>query len=198
MIGAVVFDLDGTLTRPLLNFKLIRLEVGVEEDRLSLLDQIGSMPEDRRKRALEILERHEREAAHNAEVNRGAKELLEYVGGRGLRTGIITRNSDQSTFMVMEKLGIEVDRVITRDSGLPIKPDPRPLLALAKEWGLEPGRILMVGDYRFDVECGKKAGAVTVLVTNGREVKETGGPDHLVGFPDEVIGLLEDIKGQGV
>jgi phosphoglycolate phosphatase-like HAD superfamily hydrolase len=44
------------------------------------------------------------------------------------------------------------------------KPDPDGLLQLARAWGIAPAQMVMVGDYRFDLDCGRAAGAHTVLV----------------------------------
>ena len=194
MIKAVVFDLDGTLTRPFLSFSQIRQEIGVSEGKLSLLEQITLMPEAEKRRALEILNRHERAAVENAELNPGAAELMDFLRGRGIRSAVVTRNSDQSTFQVLAKLGLTVQRVITRDSGLPLKPDPAPLIHLAREWGLNPDEILMVGDYRYDLEAGRAAGTLTCLVTNGRELDYRDRADVCVNTPGELIRVFETMS----
>ncbi len=196
MIKAVIFDLDGTLTRPFLDFMKIRTEMGLSIGRTSVLDQIDSLSDEQREEALSILERHEREAAHAAEPNDGVAELFEFLARSGLATGIITRNSERSTATVLDKLGIKVREVITRDSGLPIKPAPEPLAHMARGFGLDPAQVLMVGDYRYDVECGRAAGALTCLVTNGREVSETGGPDYVVKSPGELIEVIEELMNE--
>jgi len=195
MIRAVVFDLDGTLTRPFLDFNVIREEIGAPLGRHSLLDQIDEMSPDEAARALAILERREREAVENAEANDGVHELLEYVRAKGLFHGIVTRNSERSTAMTLEKLGLGIERVITRDSGLPIKPDPAPFRALMDARGVGPDETLVVGDFRYDAEAGRAAGAKTCMVTNGREVTDDGGPDYKVPTPREVIGVLRELEG---
>ncbi|MFO8055940.1 MAG: HAD family hydrolase [bacterium] len=191
MIKAVAFDLDGTITRPFLNFTQIRLDIGVALGRQSLLDQLESLPAEERQRGLAILEKHETEAAKNAELNRGVRELLDRCHELGLKCAVITRNSTRSTEEVCKRLDICFDHVITRDSGLPIKPDPAPLYHLAFEWGVDPSEIFMVGDFIYDVQSGKAAGSPTCLVTNGREFTDTAGADHVVTHPGEVLELLD-------
>lgn len=196
MIKAVVFDLDGTITRPFLNFSEVRTEIGALPGRLSVLDQIESMTGPERKRALAVLEAHEERAAQNAELNHGVLDLLEQVSRRGLKSAVVTRNSEKSTLLVQQKLDFEVDRVITRDSGLPLKPDPAALTHLAKEWAIETEEMLMVGDYRYDVEAGRAAGALTCFVTNGREDADHGGADYVVAMPGEVVSVIEKIMAE--
>ena len=191
MIKAVIFDLDGTLTRPFLDFKQIRTEIGLPLDRSSLLEEIQKMPPEEAQRALAILERHEEAAVVNAEENEGVSALLDYLEERGIACAVVTRNSARSTFKVIEKLNLRIERVITRDSGFALKPSPQALEALIKEWGVSPSQVLMVGDFRYDIQAGKAAGTWTCLVTNGREVKEDGGPHFKVAAPGEVIKVLE-------
>jgi len=193
MIKAVVFDLDGTITRPFLNFARIKLEIGGEIGRQSLLEHIGDLPREEAERALAVLERYEREAAERAELNRGAGELLSCVSRLGLKSAVITRNSDVSTARVLELLKLSFDCIITRDSGLPIKPDPAALHHLAGRWGLDPSEMLMVGDFRYDIMCGKAAGARACLVTNGGEPSDTRGADYVVDHPGEVVRIIEDL-----
>ena len=42
--------------------------------------------------------------------------------------------------------------------------DIKQLLKLAAAWDVAPREMVMVGDYRFDLDCGRAAGAKTVLV----------------------------------
>ena len=197
MLQAVCFDLDGTITRPTLDFNRIRSEIGPllsAAGEGTLLDQIGRLPEVERDRALEVLYRHERTAAAQAELNDGVVELLAFIRGRGLRTAIITRNSDATTRATLVRLGVSFDRVLTRDSGLPLKPDPAPLVHLCAEWALPPRSVLMVGDYRYDTEAGRAAGTLTCLVTNGRDA-DPGAADWVVRTPGEVIAVIEEADG---
>ena len=53
--------------------------------------------------------------------------------------------------------------VIGRDEAPP-EPHPGGLLHLAARWQVQPGALVMVGDYRFDLDCARAAGARGVLV----------------------------------
>ncbi|MCK5272001.1 MAG: hypothetical protein KAJ52_05470, partial [Sedimentisphaerales bacterium] len=63
-IAAVIFDLDGTLTQPYLDFDQIRSEIGNIDG--PILEAMEQMPPPQRRKALEILHRHEQEAAENS------------------------------------------------------------------------------------------------------------------------------------
>ena len=47
------------------------------------------------------------------------------------------------------------------------KPKPKFLLEAAREYGLDLSRCFMVGDRPSDIQCGRNAGATTILVTTG-------------------------------
>jgi HAD superfamily hydrolase (TIGR01509 family) len=56
--------------------------------------------------------------------------------------------------------------IVTR-SFHPPKPEPDGILFIARQWGLEDAkRLVMVGDSMDDMAAGRKAGAATVLLVN--------------------------------
>ena len=116
-IKAVVFDLDGTITAPALDFTRIKQEIGTGDG--PLLETMEEMTPKERKRAEEILERHEERAAVDSELNPGVRELFRFLKTQGIKTAILTRNSRRSTQIVLEKHGLEVDEVAAReDAGI--------------------------------------------------------------------------------
>ena len=82
--------------------------------------------------------------------------------------------------------------VITRDDALP-KPHPAGVLKAARRLNITPPELMMVGDFRFDVLAGQRAGAITVLLTNnGESTMKIGDPqpDHIVSRLDEVLTIV--------
>jgi phosphoglycolate phosphatase-like HAD superfamily hydrolase len=80
---------------------------------------------------------------------------------------VITRNSRTLTVPLLGRLGLDFDPVMTRDDG-PIKPDPASIWEICRNWGTLSSRVVMLGDYRFDLEAGRRAGAKNVLYLGGR------------------------------
>lgn len=184
---AVIFDMDGTLTRPYLDFPTIRAAIGVAEPLLE--NMLALAPGPARDRAFGILERFEDEAAEASELNPGAREVLDFLSSRGVPSGVLTRNSRRSTEIVLAKHGLRFDLCVTRDDA-PAKPRPEPLWMLCRHLRVEPAHALMVGDFKFDVIVGRNAGTRTALLTFGKtpsylhEIQ----PDHLL---DELSDLLK-------
>jgi phosphoglycolate phosphatase-like HAD superfamily hydrolase len=60
-------------------------------------------------------------------------------------------------------LKLQFDISISREDG-PYKPSPEPIRRIARQWGATPDELLMVGDYKWDVLCGRNAGARSVAL----------------------------------
>ena len=45
LVKAVIFDLDGTITQPCLDFSLIRREMGMQDNPEPILEAMEGMPE---------------------------------------------------------------------------------------------------------------------------------------------------------
>jgi len=188
-VRAVVFDLDGTLTRPYLDFPAIRAAVGVAEPLLENL--LAMSPGPTRDRAFAILERFEDEAAHASELNDGAAAVLASLGRRGIPAAVLTRNSRRSTGIVLSKHALTVEVCVTRDDA-PAKPRPEPLWMICERLGVAPAQALMVGDFKFDILVGRNAGTRTALLTHGKTpsyLKEVA-PDHLLERLEDLLPLL--------
>lgn len=55
------------------------------------------------------------------------------------------------------------------------KPKPGMLLEAARDFGIDPGRSVMIGDKRSDILAGRRAGSSTILVHTGKAGLEPGG-----------------------
>ncbi len=166
MIKAVIFDFDGTITKPYLNFRHIKRDIGLPEDEIYLLERIFAMPTAERTRALDILDRYEQEAIANSELNDGALGVLEFLKQQKIKTVLFTRNSRSSINEACRKYGLSFDFIITREDGA-VKPEPDGIHWASRELKIPLDQMILVGDYQFDIIAGQKAGIKTVLLTNG-------------------------------
>jgi HAD superfamily hydrolase (TIGR01509 family) len=168
-IDAVLFDFDGTLTRPgVLDFTQIRSEMGCPPEEGILRFIASRESEEEREQAEEILLAHERRAAAESQPNEAAEETVRELHSRGLRVAILTRNTRASVSRAFENFSeLRADwfeLVITRDDGEPLKPDPGSVTEAARRLGVSTERLLMVGDFRHDIEAGRGAGSWTALL----------------------------------
>ena len=170
-IRAVLFDLDGTLTKPLLDFSRIRNEIGLGPDCPSVLEGIRQLEPECRDRAMEILCRHEEHAAIHSTLNPGAESLLAYLRQGSISTGILTRNSQKCTQFVLQKHRLSFDGIITREQG-PVKPNGFGVLQLCRQFKVSPSDTLVVGDYLHDLQAARHAGAIPVLLMTHPQAKK--------------------------
>jgi hydrogenase expression/formation protein HypE len=168
-IKAVLFDFDGTLTRPgAIEFKIIKKALGCPTDQ-PVLEYIETMATERDRRdAMRRLNQFEAAAAANSRPNDGAQEIILWLKQKTIPMGILTRNSRQSVMRALENFDAidagDFEVMITRDDPLPPKPSGVGVLHAAERWGVKPRQLLMVGDYLFDPMAGRQAGATTVLL----------------------------------
>ena len=194
MLRAVLFDLDGTLTRPNLDFDALRAEIGIR-DRRPILEWLARQSAAVRERARAILDGHELESARTAQAADGAHEVFAAIAELDLRTGLVTRNSRRSAELVASRLGLHFDAVVTREDCAP-KPSPEPVLECARRLGVAPEETLVVGDFYFDIQSGYAASARTVLVGDGSAPPFEGfdapvEPDYRI---DNLHGLVPVLR----
>ena len=191
-IKGVLFDFDGTLTFPdALDFPAIKRELGCPVDK-PILEYIETQPPEHQAKLTKILEKKEEIAAEKSFPNKGSEKCLSVLKDKGIALGILTRNSLISVEKAMQKFKcIKIDdfaAIITREFSPP-KPHPDGVLEAARQMGLMPDELLMVGDFRFDVIAGKRAGAPSVLLNNnGTTIMKPGDPE-----PGYTISHLEEL-----
>jgi HAD superfamily hydrolase (TIGR01509 family) len=160
----IIFDLDGTLLEPALDFDALRAEIGLPPG-ATILEAMDTLSEAERARANLILDRHEAEAADRSRLLPGARELLDWLRARGIRTAVLTRNSRRSVERACQKHGLRFSAVVAREDHLP-KPSPEGVRHLMTVLGAGPDETVVVGDFRFDVEAGSAAGCRTIALVS--------------------------------
>lgn len=163
--AAILFDMDGTLTEPMLDFPAIKAEMGIGVR--PILEALGELTPGARAAAEAVLLRHEKAAADNSRLNPGCRELLDWLHCRGIRTAMITRNSRVSAQTVLRRHGLTFEVLVTREDP-PFKPDPAPLRLACGRLGVAEADVWMVGDGQYDVQAGSAAGIRTVWISHGR------------------------------
>ena len=179
-LRGVIFDMDGTLTKPNLDFGEMYRRCGVDPAH-DILEMIAQMPRrEEQEDALAIIEEMEEEGRRTLELMNGATELISWLDSHGIPMAIVTRNTKRTTDVLTQNLlppplGSHFHPVMTRDSGFPPKPDPTVLNEIATQWGVDlPSEsLLMVGDsVSNDIAFGRKAGIRTALLDSGRRYQE--------------------------
>jgi len=159
--------MDGTLTCAMHDFDAMRrsldLPVGVP-----ILEALACLPADQAAEKHLELDAMELRMAYDATVQPGAFELLSVLENRQASIGIVTRNGKRIAEATLEACGLAVffntRTIISRDC-CGAKPDPAGVKLLLSRWSAQPANAVMVGDYKYDLEAGRRAGVTTVHFT---------------------------------
>ncbi|MCK6457357.1 MAG: HAD family hydrolase [Phycisphaerae bacterium] len=174
---AIIFDMDGTLTRPVLDFDALAARIGIDEG--PILEAMQRMDDAARRRAESILQEVEADAAARSELQPGAMEVVQALRDARIPTALMTRNSRCSVETFLDRHGLRFDAVRTREDGV-VKPSPEPVHQLCRTLGVPAGQTWVIGDYRFDIDCAIAAGATAVLLLNDAGTPDWARTAHVV------------------
>lgn len=163
-LEAVVYDLDGTLVRLVVDWEDVERRLadllereGVNADLLSawgLLDAaedagVGEEADD-------LIADAEREGARQSRRLALADELAD----REVPVGVCSLNHEDAVHLALAEhdLAEHVESVVGRGTVPERKPHPRALLAAVEELGVAPERTLFVGDSESDEVTAERAG----------------------------------------
>ncbi|MEN5102415.1 HAD family hydrolase [Stenotrophomonas sp. TWI809] len=163
-----VFDMDGTLTVAVHDFQRIKRDLAIPPDD-DILTHLAALPAEEAAAKHAWLLAHERALAGAAQPAPGAVALIRALHAAGCRLGILTRNARELAEVTLQAIGVRDvfarEDIIGRDEAEP-KPSPAGLRYFVERWQVDPAQVVMVGDYRFDLECGRAAGTRTVLLNS--------------------------------
>lgn len=184
--------MDGTLTVPVHDFSYIRKELAIPPDE-DILTHIHGLPEAEAGARHARLQEIELELAQLAVASAGALELLATLHCSGVKLGILTRNDRAIAQLTLETIGaadyFQPEDIIGR-SEAPPKPHPGGVLRLLDNWGAKPFQAVVVGDYLYDLQAGRFAGASTVHLARPDGQLWPEYADLAVATLSELLGIL--------
>lgn len=133
--------------------------------------------------------------AHIADKTRlypGVVETLQALEGEGIPLCVLSNKNVALCREVLAQLGISgyFPNVFGADSFPFRKPSPEPVLALLREYKVEAGDCVLIGDSINDIAAGGGAGVVTVGCSYGYgDSSELTGADYLVSDFPSLLGL---------
>lgn len=193
-VNSVIFDLDGTLTQPILDFDKIRSEMGLAPGSLDVLTAIEAMDPVRREQAQSILTHHEHHAAQNSQLNDGVIELLAELQRRKISIGLLTRNTRENSLQTARRLQLHFDAIVDRQDG-PAKPDAYGVLELCRRFNAAPAETIVVGDFLHDLLSARNAGAIAVLIeTHPKAEDYRAHADYSISHMSELLGIINQLE----
>jgi len=161
-VRGIIYDLDGTITRPRIPWEKLRREMEVPRG-MTILEYLDSLPSSLRARKEEILLAYEREAAESAELHPGVKETVDRLRAMGILQALVTNNTMRSVETVLAKFDLAFDVVLTREHGKP-KPSGDLLVRAVRVMKCGRGDVLFVGDSVHDAAAAREAGVRFLLL----------------------------------
>lgn len=219
-VKAILTDMDGTFTRFNLDY------MGMRRAALRLLEQEGLLRpshsdqmsiylmlkelhgavdterlDEIKKRIYQKVEALEMQAAEEAQLMAGAREVLEELKQMKKRVVVVTNNGRLGTERTLERLDLRgvFDGVVTRDDADQLKPDPAIVVKALSLARAKPEEAILVGDAIIDVRAARAASVRSVAVPTGpfpasRLLEEQ--PDFIVGSFLEVPELVRRLDGE--
>jgi phosphoglycolate phosphatase len=212
-IRAYIFDFDGTLAIPNIDFSLMRQQIehivarhGVDPvpfNHLYILEMIDAAAAylDQNGHANGVLLQHEAQqailaleaaSARLGGMLPGALEVLQTLRQRGLKVGIVTRNSELAVRTICDVIDTVCDVFLPREAVRFVKPHPEHLKRALAGLQVSPREAVMIGDGPIDITAGKALGLKTVAVLTGGARRET----LLASQPDLILDSVADLIAQ--
>jgi HAD superfamily hydrolase (TIGR01549 family) len=131
----------------------------------------------------------------------GARELLAALSAAGIPWAIATSGRMETARPVLERLGVDFDRipVITRDLVKYAKPDPDLFLAAAARLGVGIEAAAVVGDSVWDMLAARRARSLGIGLLSGgygMEELERAGAYRVYEDPADLLEHLDEVGGR--
>jgi HAD superfamily hydrolase (TIGR01509 family) len=208
----IVFDLDGTLTNSIEVYHDVFIDiaarVGINMTRDQLFRPMAegldpwdrAFPKDDPNRAEKIQEYRRlsrpafKESLKRVRPFSGIENVLALLHEKDLVMGLVTDSSKTSLETLhTHAISHYFSAMITRDDGIPRKPEPDGLLECLRRMEISPKNAVFIGDAIIDVQAGKKAGTLTIGVLTGlasRDQFEADPPTALVDDVTQIPSVL--------
>jgi len=209
-IQAFVFDFDGTLAIPNIDFALMRQQVEaivarygvdplavrhlyilemIEAVRAQLSQTADLCGEDFHREAQASILALEIDCARRGGMLPGAIEVLQALRQRGFKLAVVTRNSASAVRAICATIDSLCDVFLPREVVRFVKPHPEHLQRALDHLHIPARQAVMVGDGPIDITAGKALGLKTIAVLTGGDRRES----LLASQPDLILDSVADL-----
>jgi phosphoglycolate phosphatase len=149
----------------------------------------------------DFLDHYEAHIADETQLFPGALAALERFRDAGFRLAICTNKPERLARLLLERLAVAdcFDAICGRGSFPVHKPDAKMLRLTVTAAGGDPGRTIMVGDSRTDVDTARNAGTPVIAVDFGYTDVPVAAlqPDRIISHFDELWTAAHELLATG-
>ncbi len=161
-IKLVIFDLDGTLIKLPVNYAKLRHEIAeiLGVDKIdSIIKNLSSIKDDKRKRVFSLWDELELEALPNMkEVAEGIEVYNKFYDKIKC---LVTLQGIRVVERILERTGLYFDYIVTREISL-VRSEQ--IKVIVERFGVNPKNILMIGDRESDKDAAETIGCKFTFV----------------------------------
>ena len=211
IIKHICFDLDGTLVNSfdtILNAILkalkqlnIRNSINENELRIRIGHHFSDIFRDLKidvvdiEHFISIYRENYFDFIDQSELYPSTEETLAGLKQNKILISLLTTKGQEQAEQIIEHFNLTkyFDYIMGRRKGIPVKPNPEPLLEICKALNVKSEETLIAGDTELDIQCGKSAGSFTCGVKYGYRDKKIllkEDADFYIDSLDELIPLL--------
>ena len=213
-IEAVLFDFEGTLVDEQWNVKgavqetLEKLRAsgfsteGLQEKKYSILmreamqaaPEAGRSPEEVREMIGTIYDRYDQDALSRWNLRPGAKEVLELLQSKGIKTALVSNVGKKALALAFQKLDLRssFDLMVGRNDVQTMKPSGEGITLAIKRLHVEKEKALFVGDSADDIHAAREAGVKVILIAGNKNPEG----DPLSIQPDDLIRNFDELLAE--
>jgi HAD superfamily hydrolase (TIGR01509 family) len=185
-IKAILFDMDGTLTVPNIDWKKLRARVGVAQG-LGIMEHIYALSDEQARRADLIVREIEMNSVRDAVANDGLAQLFVELQHKPWKLALITNNHREAMQHVVSTFDLRFDLLLSREDA-PLKPAPDLLWLALERFAITAEEAVFIGDGRYDRQACAAAGVRYIhLEQDDSRIAE----GEVIYGLDELIGRLD-------
>jgi HAD superfamily hydrolase (TIGR01509 family) len=184
IVKAILFDMDGTLTVPNIDWQELRTRVGVPPG-VGIMEHIYTLSAAQAQQADDIVRQIEMASVLQAEANSGMDQLFSHLEQFPWKLALITNNHRQAMEHVVSRFDLHFDLLLSREDAL-LKPAPDLVLLALERFGITAQEAVFVGDGRYDREACAAAGVHYIHLVHDATRPREG----------DVIYSLEQLPGR--
>lgn len=130
-----------------------------------------------------------------SELYPDAREILECLKQKGIKTAVVTTKFDYRIEGILNKCHASeyIEMIVGGNNVTNPKPDPEGVFKVLEEWKLDKSEVLYVGDSLVDAKTAKSAGISFAGVTTGTTTVEHFKKYDSVGVFENLTELKEKL-----